>query len=110
MADDISSFPTSEEVNRIHHAPPHLEVHAFRNLNRGVRLVLGEQPNLSGTLNVKTLDHELAADTSDDDVLITGFGHPVHDEQCALVNPRLHRITFDPDVEGRQRVFDQITV
>src|ERR1051325_1695542 len=105
-----SSFRCSEKVNRVHHTAPHLEVHPFGDLKRGVGWVLREQPDLSILLDVKFLHHEIVTDTHDDDAALCRFDHPVDDEERPFMDTRLHRITFDPDVEGRERVFDQIAV
>lgn len=82
----------------------------LRDLQRLVGRVLQREPNPAVLPGVQPLDRELLLKPRHDYVAVFSLGHPVHDEQLARVDARLHRIALDAHVEGRERVLDEVAV
>src|SRR5215218_6108033 len=102
--------PVLMSVDRVHDPAPDLEVHPFGDLYRLVGGVFRHEPDPAVLLRVQPLDRELLPDARHDDVAVLRLHHPVHDEQLARVDARLHRIALDANVEGSERVPDEVPI
>lgn len=108
--DSLRHTPPLMPVDRVHDPTPDLEVHALRDTDRLVGRILRHEQDAPAFLDMQLLDRELLPEPRHDYVPVLRLDHTVHDQQLARMNTRLHRVALDPDVEGRQRVLNEVAV